>query len=476
MKKKAVEKSDFEQSFYSKACRSMILIIIAQIPIFAVVGGLFDTGIVLALLLGSAIAAGPLILHLMAPKSEAVSIAIGIAMLSMSGLLIHLGRGMIEMHFHVFVSLAILIGLARVSAILAGTVTIAVHHVAFFFLLPESVFNYDASFVILAVHAGFVIVEAIPSCLVSAKFNRFVRAQAIISGKLNRVSTELQGQTGSISGTCKFLAEKAASQAASIEETSASLEELSSVTQTTTANASEAKEAANRARIIAEKGASEVALMNEAMQDIRASSNNIANIIKSIDEIAFQTNILALNAAVEAARAGEAGAGFAVVADEVRNLAQRSALAAQETAEKIEDSVSRSERGVEISGRVAVQLEEIFSITQKVDELIAKIADASIEQNQGLTHISEATHEIDRVTQESVSKTSENAHSSEQISALTEELRQTVYEIDKMLGTRSKAHSSVDADTAELSMNSMRSVGVSQRETAAEFEDATGWN
>src|SRR6185436_4500232 len=99
--------------------------------------------------------------------------------------------------------------------------------------------------------------------------------------------------------------------------------------------------------------------MNQAMGAIKAASDNIAKIIKTIDEIAFQTNILALNAAVEAARAGEAGMGFAVVADEVRSLAQRSALAAKETAEKIEDSILKSRRGAEMSGKVAASLQQI---------------------------------------------------------------------------------------------------------------------
>ena len=113
----------------------------------------------------------------------------------------------------------------------------------------------------------------------------------------------------------------------------------------------------NEARTAADKGAEDMQAMNAAMEAIKVSSDDIAKIIKTIDEIAFQTNILALNAAVEAARAGEAGMGFAVVADEVRNLAQRSAQAAKETAAKIEGAIGKTAQGVDISGKVAETLE-----------------------------------------------------------------------------------------------------------------------
>jgi methyl-accepting chemotaxis protein len=118
-------------------------------------------------------------------------------------------------------------------------------------------------------------------------------------------------------------------------------------------SATHAKRLSDETRLAAEGGATNMSEMKQAMDGIKAASANIAKIVRTIDEIAFQTNILALNAAVEAARAGEAGAGFAVVAEEVRSLAQRSANSAKETAEKIEDSVARSEHGVQISAKVA---------------------------------------------------------------------------------------------------------------------------
>ncbi len=151
---------------------------------------------------------------------------------------------------------------------------------------------------------------------------------------LEAASTQTNEAAREIGGSSQSLAEGAGEQAASLEETSSSLEELSSMTKRNAENAQKANDLAKQARNAADLGIADMQAMSAAMAAIKGSSDDIAKIIKTIDEIAFQTNILALNAAVEAARAGEAGMGFAVVADEVRNLAQRSAQAAKETAAK----------------------------------------------------------------------------------------------------------------------------------------------
>jgi methyl-accepting chemotaxis protein len=174
--------------------------------------------------------------------------------------------------------------------------------------------------------------------------------------------------------------------------------------------------------------------MQSAMQAIRQSSHDISKILKTIDEIAFQTNILALNAAVEAARAGEAGAGFAVVADEVRTLAQRCAVAAKETADKITEASARSEQGVELSTQVGTCLTQILEKARQVDALVAQVATASTEQSRGIDQINQAIGQLDKVTQSNAANAEETASASEELSAQSQELRSAASDLAALVG------------------------------------------
>ncbi len=242
-------------------------------------------------------------------------------------------------------------------------------------------------------------------------------------------SEQIAAAADQVSAASQSLAEGASEQAASLEEASASLEEMSSMTNRNAENAQKANDLAKQARNAADKGATDMKAMSAAMDGIKASSDDIAKIIKTIDEIAFQTNILALNAAVEAARAGEAGAGFAVVADEVRNLAQRSAQAAKETTAKIEGAISRTTQGVGISQKVAEALNEIVAKVRQVDELAADVAGASREQSQGISQINAAVGQMDKVTQANAAGAEESAGAAEELNSQAKAMRRSVDEL-----------------------------------------------
>ncbi len=230
------------------------------------------------------------------------------------------------------------------------------------------------------------------------------------------------------------LADSANREAASIQQASASLELLAENTSKNADSANAASNIANQTREAVNAGKSQMDQMEAAMTAIRDSSDGISQILKSIDEIAFQTNILALNAAVEAARAGEAGSGFAVVADEVRNLAQRSAKAAQETSARIEDSIAKSQHGVELSARVSHSLEDILSKAAELDELVANIAQSVLQNRDGVGQVNGAIREIESSYQSNAAITQESAASAQELSQQAESLNRAICELAALSG------------------------------------------
>jgi len=250
-----------------------------------------------------------------------------------------------------------------------------------------------------------------------------------VAGILAAGAEQTSAAASQVSSASQSLAEGASEQAASLEETSSSLEEMSSMTKRNAETATRVKELGSQARQAGDVGVSDMNEMTAAMNAIQSSSADIAKIIKTIDEIAFQTNILALNAAVEAARAGEAGMGFAVVADEVRSLAQRCAQAAKETSAKIEDAVQKSAHGAAISVKVSRSLEEIVTKARQVDELAGEVATASQEQRQGIEQVNTAVAQMDKVTQTNAASAEESASAAEELNAQADALKEVVADL-----------------------------------------------
>jgi methyl-accepting chemotaxis protein len=171
-----------------------------------------------------------------------------------------------------------------------------------------------------------------------------------------------------------------------------------------------------------------------SMESIQESSNKVARIIKTIEEIAFQTNILALNAAVEAARAGAAGMGFAVVADEVRTLAQRSAQAAQDTASLIEASIASTSQGQSRVTRVVASVSAITSSVDKVKGLVDEVSSSTKEQAEGIDQVAEAVSRIEKVTQQTAATAEESAAASEELNAQAETAMAEVERVEQIIG------------------------------------------
>jgi CHASE3 domain sensor protein len=255
-----------------------------------------------------------------------------------------------------------------------------------------------------------------------------------MAGDLFSGASQMASASGQLSSASQSLAEGATEQASSLEQTSAALEEITSMSKQNADNANHANSLARDTRQEAEKGSAGMGEMIEAMKAINKSSQEISKIIKVIEEIAFQTNLLALNAAVEAARAGEHGKGFAVVAEEVRNLAQRAAAAARDTASLIEDAVKKASSGGEIANRAGKTLSDITENVKKVTDLVAEIAAASDEQSKGVSQVSVAITQMDKVTQQNASNAEETAAASEELSSQVDRMQETVLDLTRLVG------------------------------------------
>ncbi|HEX6161975.1 MAG TPA: methyl-accepting chemotaxis protein [Vicinamibacterales bacterium] len=262
-----------------------------------------------------------------------------------------------------------------------------------------------------------------------------------INASLRGMSREL-GEGGQMvveassqmAASAQSMSQGAAEQAASLEETSASMEEIAAMTRTNADNSRQAATLMAEAARVLDQSNQSLGDMVGAMDSIRESSNRVSKIIKTIDEIAFQTNILALNAAVEAARAGDAGMGFAVVADEVRNLAQRSAQAARDTTDLIEGAIKSSSEGSQRVGQAAESFAAITERVTAVKRLVDSVSVASGEQAHGIEQVLQSIRQMEHVTQTTAATAEESAAASEQLSAQADATMRLVERLERMVG------------------------------------------
>ncbi len=310
----------------------------------------------------------------------------------------------------------------------------------------QSIFMITATAIVLgiifAMFVGFILIRAIVGTLNEA----VTVANAVASGDLtSKIVVDSTNETGQLMQALKImndnlvdlvskvrtgtdsiatasseiasgnsdLSQRTEEQASSLEQTASSMEELTSTVKQNADNARQANQLAAGASEVAVKGGAVVGQVVQTMSSINESSKKIVDIISVIDGIAFQTNILALNAAVEAARAGEQGRGFAVVATEVRTLAQRSAAAAKEIKELINDSVSKVEVGSQLVDEAGATMDEIVNAVKRVTDIMSEISAASQEQSSGIEQVNQAVTQMDEVTQQNAALVEQAAAAAE---------------------------------------------------------------
>ncbi|MCL2248355.1 MAG: methyl-accepting chemotaxis protein [Oscillospiraceae bacterium] len=251
---------------------------------------------------------------------------------------------------------------------------------------------------------------------VGKALNKVVNSLNSMFSEINNASGQVSAGSKQISDGAQSLAQGSTEQAASVQQLSASISDIAAKTKTNAEMAGRAASLASNIKTSAEKGSGQMDEMMAAVKDINESSQNISKVIKSIDDIAFQTNILALNAAVEAARAGQHGKGFAVVAEEVRNLAAKSAEAAKDTESLIADSISKAELGSRIADDTAASLKEIVSGIDESTKLVGSIAQSSEEQSVGIDQVNSGVDQVAQVVQQNSATAEESAAASQEMS------------------------------------------------------------
>jgi len=294
----------------------------------------------------------------------------------------------------------------------------------------------------LGTHALIVgIVSALLGSLVLAFF--LCRAIAKIlqtaAHALTEGANEATAAAGQVAAASQNLASGASQQAAALEETSASAEELGSTIHQNAERGSVAKSLAIAAGQATRESMTKATHLNTAMAEMRASNSEIGKIVKTIDEIAFQTNLLALNAAIEAARAG-----FSVVADEVRALAHRSATAAQETSEKIQTALARSDEEIRVASDIVKGLTEIDGRVHELEKIVVEISVSASEQAQGISQINSAMSQIDHVTQSNAAAAEQAASAAEELAAQAIQVNAIVRQISLLAGAANASSATTD--------------------------------
>lgn len=416
----------YETAYRSRANRLVFFLLAMHIPILIAFAAFLKSSLSLAFF-GSVflcIVAG--ILVLFHPQRKETSAALGAATMAASALLIFLGQGRTEYHFHIFSFLAVLTSLCSVRALVTAAGAIATHHVVGWLLLPSAVFSYQAGIADVLLHAIFVVIETTICCFVARQLAATLRSRGILEEQVAQTATQLTQGTQHISGFLERFSSTADSQSTLLADVSQNTERLRS-------RAMEHAKATSLSRTRVQENAEQVGdafglvtHINVEMQEVCEANRRISGIISMMNDIARQTSILAVNASIEASRSGNSGGGFGVIADQVRDLSARTTAATAD----IETIVNNSVDKVSASAKM---LETIRSIMHLVDQNTAGITNVIGEMNKSteaqaadLQQIAGAVQRLATESQEVANAAGRSSQASSDLQVLAVDLQQSL--------------------------------------------------
>jgi methyl-accepting chemotaxis protein len=422
-----------EKSYIERINKWYFTMLLAHVPFCFGVAWYFGTSFVDCAVVAALCLSAPVWMVATQPRARMTSTVLSFATIGFSGLLIHLSKGMIEFHFHIFVSLAWMIIFANPQAILVAALGAAVHHILFFFFLPSSVFNYQANFGVVLLHATFVILESAINIWLAHRLRVLIASQGVLIEDAEAIRSASDEFGVQYEKTAKALT----SQSDTLQSAASTLIELNEMVAETSENAQQASSFGQKANDAVNSGKAVIAALDTKVEQLESSTKQVSSNIhasfteiksliqffreietktKVINDIVFQTKLLSFNASVEAARAGEQGKGFAVVAEEVGNLAQMSGIAAKEINELLSTGVDRSQDILDQAIKVAqvsvdgivdevqssrtqvVACREAFDeIAQSVNQSVRRIdeiARANVEQKLGVERVNETVQAV----------------------------------------------------------------------------------
>jgi methyl-accepting chemotaxis protein len=407
----------------------------------------YGTDISFAFIASLAICSLPVGLRYFSKLHTLTAVAHGASLMMFSSLLIHLSKGIIETHFHIFVMLASLILYASPLVILAATISAAVQHVGFFLLLPSSMFNYQASFWVVVIHAAYVVVQTIPCLWISKKFGDYIIRQGVIVQQIDEMYTSMKRMIEDVKEINLAIGTDTVLQTESVARTAEAIHEINLMVNTTSTNAEDSSQISKQTKQAASEGINAMKQLSDAIVAIKStnqqmysqvddSNKQLAEIVETIkkieskthviNDIVFQTKLLSFNASVESARSGEHGKGFAVVAEEIGNLAAMSGKASKEINELINLSVQR--------------VTEIAATTKTRLSQMSASAKHSIEEGEVKTNLtSKRFDEMNQYLDGLVSRVSEISTSTQEQALGVDRIMQSIKQLEQVNDRAAKA-------------------------------------